>query len=464
MQTKLIFSDPKKDFLNLTLVFEGEKLPSNLPKTFKGKKLQTHFLSEKSTLVVGLGKKEECNLDYYRRAGSIVTKTAASYEIEGVNFFTEKLNEKICVALLEGALLGNYSFDKYKSEDNKNFELKHICFSSDSKKFSKKLNEIIIICENVCEVRNLVSDNSSIVNPDFLEKTARKISKKHRLKIKVIKGKELEKKGLNLISAVGQASKVSPRLIILEYTGTNSKEASVLFVGKGITFDSGGLDIKIHGGMKEMRMDMAGAATVLGIIKASAELKLKKNITVILTCAENLVGSNAQRPGDIVKAYSGQTVEVLNTDAEGRLVLADALAYGNKEYSPKVIVEYSTLTGAVLIALGENCAGLISTSKKYEDLMVEAGLNTYERVWPLPLFEEYLDEVKSDKADLKSINKGRNNGTIFAGAFLSKFVEKTPFVHIDIAGTAMLEEAKFYSPKEGSGFGVRLGLEFLDKI
>ncbi len=270
--------------------------------------------------------------------------------------------------------------------------------------------------------------------------------------------------GMNLLLGVGAGSIVRPRLIEIEYRGAKTSKEKILFVGKGVCFDSGGLNIKVGDSMKTMRMDMAGAATVLGIIKSAAELRMKKNIVVLMACVENLVDSNSYRPGDIIKSYSGLTVENLNTDAEGRLILADALSFGTKKHNPKVVVEFSTLTGSVVAALGSYCAGMMATNKEFSHKMFESGMATYERVWEFPLFEEYLDETKGERSDLKSLGKTRYNGTIFGGAFLSKFVNEKPFIHLDVAGTAMLEEPKDYSPKDGSGFGLRLAIDFLKRI
>jgi len=461
---EIVFSNKPKDFLDARLVFEGQKTSLKLPKSFTGKKFESIHLSESNVFVVSLGKKDEVKLDYYRRAAAHASKTASAYKIKGVHFSISNPSKENSIALLEGACLANYSFDKYKSKDDKKFLLTHYSFPEEAKAFSKDLEQALIVCKNVFLVRDIVSDGSDVVTPELFEKLSRRIAQKTKLRIKVLHERELKKQGLNLILGVGKAGVSKPRLITLEYNGDRQSKEKILLVGKGITFDSGGLNLKIRESIKDMRMDMAGAAAVLGIIKSAAELKMKKNIVAILACAENLIGSTAQRPGDILKSYSGKTIENMNTDAEGRLVLADALSFGVKKYNPKLVVEYSTLTGAIAAALGSYCAGMVSTSKKYEEKMFEAGLSTYERVWPMPLFEEYLDEVKGERSDLRSMNKTHDNGAIFGGAFLSKFVEKKPFIHLDVAGTAMLEEPKDYAPKGGSGFGVRLGIEFLKKL
>ncbi|MFH1390914.1 MAG: leucyl aminopeptidase [Candidatus Diapherotrites archaeon] len=463
---ELVYSDTAKDMMDVYFIYEDEKHIQGTPKSFKGKKLETIYLPEKNIFVVGLGKKEELKIDYFRRGAATAVKTASTYKISGIHFSINNLTKENCTALLEGAMLANYFFDKYKSKDDKFFKIEKFSFPKKANAYSKELNNAILVCKNVYLTRDLVSDSSDVITPDLLEKLSRRITlkSKAKLKMKVLHEKELKKQGLDLLYGVGKAGTSKPRLIMLEYNGNKGSKDKIMFVGKGITFDSGGLNIKICNHMLEMRTDMAGAATVLSIIKSAVELKMKKNIVVLMPCAENLVDSTSQRPGDIIKSYSGKTVENMNTDAEGRLVLADAIAYGVKKYNPKLVVEYSTLTGAIVAALGSHCAGMVSTSKEYQDKMFEAGLSTYERVWPMPLFEEYLEEVKGERADFRSLNKTRKNGAIFGGAFLSKFCEGKPFIHIDVAGTAMLEDPKDYMPKAGSGFGVRLAISFLENL
>ena len=463
---ELVYSDTAKGAMDVHFLYEGEKHVQGTPKSFAGKKLETIYLSEKNLFIVGLGKKEELKLDHFRKSAARAVKTASTYKILGIHFSINNPTKENCTALLEGAMLANYSFDKYKSKDDKFFKIEKFSFPQKAHAFSKELNNALLVCKNVYLTRDLVSDSSDVVTPDLFEKLARRITSKSKskLKMKVLHEKELKKQGLDLLYGVGKAGTSKPRLIMLEYNGNKSAKEKIMFVGKGITFDSGGLNIKTGNYMLEMRMDMAGAATVLSIIKSAAELRMKKNIVVLMPCAENLVDSTSQRPGDIIKSYSGKTVENMNTDAEGRLILADAIAYGVKKYNPKLVVEYSTLTGAIVAALGSHCAGMVSTSKEYSDKMFEAGLSTYERVWPMPLFEEYLEEVKGERSDFKSMGKTRNNGAIFGGAFLSKFTENKPFIHLDVAGTAMLDEPKDYMPKAGSGFGVRLAIRFLELL
>ncbi len=467
MVPEIVFSDEHKDAVSVQFVYEGDKKPfESMPESFTGKKLETFYLPEKKVCIVGLGKKEEFKQDYYRRAAAKSVKLASFYKIPAVHFTSRNLLEKDYIALSEGACLANYAFDKYRSEEAKMFRVKKVSFPAAEKKFSDSIGRAAIVCENVHMTRDMVSDNSDVVTPDFIEKAARKIAKKNGLRITVLKEKELKKLGMNLLLAVGKASTQSARLIILEYHGGKTSQEKFMLAGKGICFDTGGLDIKPRDSMLEMRMDMAGAATVLGIMKSAAELGIEKNLVGIIATTENLVDANSYRPKDIIRAYSGKTVENMDTDAEGRLVLADALNYGAKKFNPKLIVEFSTLTGSVVGTFGNHLAGMFGTenASDYKKKMFEAGMETFERVWELPMYEEYLDEVNGERSDFRSCGKSRYNGAIFGGAFLSKFTEDKPFIHLDVAGTAMIDEAKDYLPKDGTGFGVRLAVEFLKKI
>lgn len=463
----IIYSNEAKDALRVIFINENDKKPlESIPDSFTGKKLEGFYLPEKKTYVMGLGKKEEFKLDYYRRAAARALKMASAYKMPAIFIDAPGLDAKAYVALAEGALLANYSFDKYKSDDSKFFRVQKIVLPQDARKAETQIDEADLVCANNHIVRDLVSDNSDVVMPQYFEELAKKIADENKLKFTAFHMDELQKMGMNCLLAVGKASTQSPRLLALEYGGDPSSQDKFLLVGKGICFDTGGLDLKPRDSMLEMRIDMAGAATVLGIIKSAAELKMKKNIVAIMAVTENLIGENAYRPKDIIRSYSGKTIENLDTDAEGRLVLADALNYGVKTYSPRLVVEFSTLTGSVVGTFGSHTAGMFANSQtgNFKQKMFDAGMETYERVWELPLFEEYLDETTGDRSDFRSLGKSRYNGAIFGGAFLSKFVEDKPFIHLDVAGTAHIEEPKDYMPRDGTGFGVRLAIEFLKRV
>ena len=253
-----------------------------------------------------------------------------------------------------------------------------------------------------------------------------------------------------------------PKFILIQYSGGKKGEKPFAFVGKGITFDTGGISIKPSSKMDEMKFDMCGAATVLGIMQAVGRLKPKVNIVGAIAATENMPGGHATKPGDIVRAYNGKTIEILNTDAEGRLVLADALAYVSQKHDPRYMVNFATLTGAVIIALGHVASGVMGNDEKLIDAIRKAAEASGEKVWPLPLWDEYCDDIKSKIADVKNLGAPRQAGTIAGGAFLKEFVGETPWAHVDIAGTAWRDKDQPYMPAGPSGVGIRLSLELLN--
>ena len=269
--------------------------------------------------------------------------------------------------------------------------------------------------------------------------------------------------GMGGIVAVGKGSNNPPKLIILEYNGAPSDQKPYLLVGKAVTFDTGGISIKPGEKMDEMKFDKCGGCTVLAVMRAAASLKLAVNIVAIVPSVENMPSSTSYRPGDIIKMYNGKTVEVLNTDAEGRMILADALAYGIANYSPKAVVDLATLTGAAIVALGSNVAALVGTNKQLTDRLRKVSDKTGEKMWELPLYEEFHEQIKSTFADIRNIG-GKPGGAITAAAFLSNFVDSVPWTHIDIAGTAWTQDGTFeksYNPKGATGFGVRTLVKLL---
>jgi leucyl aminopeptidase len=320
-----------------------------------------------------------------------------------------------------------------------------------------------LICENVYFARDLTNTNADEVNPQYLVKVSLDLAKKlPRVKATILDKKKIQKEKMGLLLAVNQGSHLDPAVIVLEYKGSaNAKEHTVL-IGKGITYDTGGLNIK-SGGMETMKCDMAGAAVVLAIIRTAAMLELPVHLTAVIPTTENAVSATSYKPGDVYTSMTGKTVEIANTDAEGRLILADAIAYAKKYLKPSRIIDFATLTGGIEIALGSEATGMMSNDDALADLFIRAGSETFERVWRMPLFEEYKDNLKSDVADIKNVGT-RSASSCTAGIFLQQFVEKTPWVHFDIACTAYFNEAKRYQPKFGTGIGVRLMIEFLKQL
>jgi leucyl aminopeptidase len=281
--------------------------------------------------------------------------------------------------------------------------------------------------------------------------------------VRVIEKEEMEPYGLGGILAVGKGSSSSPKLIIIEYSGSTKNEKPIVIVGKAVTFDTGGISIKPSEKMDEMKYDKCGGCNVLGIMKAVSDLNLNTNVIGMIPAVENMPSGNSYRPGDIIKMYNRKTVEVLNTDAEGRIILADALAFAVKTFAPKAIIDMATLTGATIIALGTNVAALVGNNKELIMKIIDFSNQTGEKIWELPLYDEYKEQLKSSTADMKNIG-GRSAGAITAAAFLSNFVEDTPWIHLDIAGTAWNQEGtkeKTYNPKGATGFGIRTIVKYI---
>jgi leucyl aminopeptidase len=284
-----------------------------------------------------------------------------------------------------------------------------------------------------------------------------------KIKVRVIEKEEMESYGFGGILAVGRGSSSSPKLIVIEYSGSTKNDKPIAVVGKAVTFDTGGISIKPSEKMEEMKYDKCGGCNVIGIMKAISDLDFKTNVIGIIPAVENMPSGDSYRPGDIIRMYNGKTVEVLNTDAEGRIILGDALAFVVKTFAPQAIIDMATLTGAAIVALGSNVAALVGNSRDLVTKILQYSNQTGEKIWELPLFDDYKEQLKSSNADIKNIG-GRGGGAITAAAFLSYFVGDTPWVHLDIAGTAWNQDGtkeKYYNPKGATGFGIRTIVRFI---
>ncbi len=364
-------------------------------------------------------------------------------------------------AATEAALLGNYLYQEHKSEKQELIETVEIVGKNID---DKAVENARIIGEAVCYSRDLQNGNAATVTPEYLAQEALEIgSLCDSMSVEILTEKEIIEKGLGLLHAVGQGSATPPRLAIINYNGAPKSDKRVAVVGKGPTFDTGGYNLKPTGSMETMRMDMSGGAATLGVMRAIATIKPEINIVAAVPAAQSAIGKDAFLPGDVYKSYSGKTVEVLNTDAEGRLILADALSYSIEKYKPTEILDIATLTGAVLIALGDTMAGTFSNNKEMANKLYKAGEECGEPVWELPIKKEHREAMKSDTADLQNISKiKRNASSITAAAFLENFVEDIPWTHIDIAGTGWNGNGnRGVFPKGGTAFGVRLILSYL---
>jgi leucyl aminopeptidase len=421
-------------------------------------------------LLAGIGKKENLTKDTIRNISGKIAQKARELKLKEFSIIVPPsfvIDQISSVSqIIEGSKMALYKFDKFKAEKaEKSPDLTIVV--SKSKKISQTIKTSEIIADGAIFTKSIANLPPNECTPSTLADFAKIMSKKNKMKCNIISKLELKKKGFGGITAVGKGSKNEPKLIVLEHNRGKRNEKPIVLVGKAVTFDTGGISLKPGAAMDEMKFDKCGGCTVLGIMKAVSELKLPINIVGIVPSVENMPDAEAYRPGDIVKLFSGKTAEILNTDAEGRLILADALSYGEKHYSPKAIIDFATLTGACIVALGNNVAAIVSNDEKLALKIKDASKKTTEDVWELPLTQDFMDMIKSDVADMKNVGIGRAAGTITAAAFLKNAIEKTPWVHVDIAGVAWTQTAtkeKSYNPKGATGFGVRLILDYLQNL
>ena len=421
-------------------------------------------------LLAGIGKKENLTKDTIRNISGKIAQKARELKLKEFSIIAPPsfvIDQISSVSqIIEGSKMSLYKFDKFKAEKaEKSPDLTIVV--SKSKKISQMIKTSEIIADGAIFTKSIANLPPNECTPSTLADFAKIMSKKNKMKCNIISKIELKKKGFGGITAVGKGSKNEPKLIVLEHNRGKRNEKPIVLVGKAVTFDTGGISLKPGASMDEMKFDKCGGCTVLGIMKAVSELKLPINIVGIVPSVENMPDAEAYRPGDIVKLFSGKTAEILNTDAEGRLILADALSYGEKHYSPKAIIDFATLTGACIVALGNNVAAIVSNDEKLALKIKDASKKTTEDVWELPLTQDFMDMIKSDVADMKNVGIGRAAGTITAAAFLKNAIEKTPWVHVDIAGVAWTQTAtkeKSYNPKGATGFGVRLILNYLQNL
>jgi len=405
--------------------------------------------------------------DYYftEIGGKFFTYLKNFKNISSVDIYADSLNEhkdnlvKLFSEFIFGFNLKSYAFDKYKilskNKIDKKINFKIITLYKN--KIESAYRYYNAIKEGVFFARDLVSEPPNILSPEVYVQKIKKLAKLG-LNIKAYNEKELKKLGLNALLGVGQGSSNETYLVTIEWNGNKqSKQKPLAFVGKGVCFDTGGISLKPAKFMEEMKYDMAGSAVVVGLLKTLALRKANINAVGVVGLVENMPGSNAQRPGDIVKSYSGKTIEILNTDAEGRLVLADALSFTEKKYKPKFIIDLATLTGAIIISLGEEYAGLFSNNDELSKNIFKSSESVNEKVWRLPLHKNYDKLMNSNIADVQNINYVGGAGAITAAQFLQRFIlNNTPWAHLDIAGMAFQKKAANLNPGGATGFGVRL--------
>ncbi|MEZ6197187.1 MAG: leucyl aminopeptidase [Planctomycetota bacterium] len=423
--------------------------------------------SVRRMLLVGLGPKEGFHNDALRRAGANAWNTLSSRSARvAVSLDDLTLGKEAGAdvqALVEGFELASYRFDRFKKEPAKpKLERLVLCDSTGREATAARqgIDAARAIAEGVALARELGNLPGNVGRPRVLAAEARKMARKVGLGAKVLGEKEMEKQGMGSLLSVSLGSVEEAKLIVLEHNKGKKDLPTICLVGKGLTFDSGGISIKPSGDMDKMRYDKCGGCVVIGTMRAVAALDLPLHVVGIVPASENMPGGDANKPGDVVTASNGKTIQILNTDAEGRLILADALVYAQR-YEPDVIVDLATLTGACMVALGQHCCGLMTKDDSLAKELVRAGNATRERPWRLPLWDEYIDEMKGDATDLKNLG-GRYGGAITAGGFLSHFVGDRRWAHLDIAGVSWDDSARPYNRGKGAtGFGVRLLVAWL---
>ncbi len=421
-----------------------------------------------TTLVLGWDKTPESEfnrINQYRKLGAVLRAVAARRDAKNIAIISDSLDWSIDAhqdALLEGAILSGYSYGRYKSGFKKpKNSLNRISIVTKKFKKSPTLSSVENLCRATFLARDLVNTPAMDCPPAELVKTARQIAKKQRLGIDIYNKAALKRMGAGGILGVSMASAFDPYLIRMKFKSKAKKPKKIAIIGKGVTFDSGGLSIKPGTGMETMKCDMSGAAAVLGTMSVIKELAPKAQVTAYIPTVENMVAANALRPGDIIKHMNGKTVEVLNTDAEGRLILADAITLAVRDGND-LIIDLATLTGACVVALGNDYAGLFSTDENLSKEIIKAGELSGERYWPMPLAQEYVAQLKSPVADLKNIGSRSGGGAITAALFLQQFIGETKkWAHLDIAGPAFRDGDNDISKAGGVGFGVRTLLRYL---
>lgn len=431
------------------------------------------YNSENRVIFLGLGEKEKLTSGRARNSFAHALKKAKSLKINNVSVLLHDELAPYSQALAEGIFLSNFQLSKHKTgknlKESLKSDIKAISFICKNKKlFSESIKKALLISNAVNKVKELVNAPANLLSPMEFALKAKELAKNNKYDIEILEKSDLKKLGLNAILAVNSGADTreqEARMIILKYLPIKNSQPIVI-VGKGIIFDTGGYNLKTGKSIYDMQSDKAGACAVFGIFELLSSLKIQQNVIGIMPVMENLVGPKSFKPGDIVKSYSGKTIEVVDTDAEGRLILADAISYAIKNFKPKYLIDIATLTGACVVALGDRYAGLMGNDKNLKKLIRKSANNTDELVWPLPLHPDFEKKIKSKIADIQNVDEGTGYmaGASKGGAFLKNFIEKTHWLHLDIAGVAYTKDPKPYEQEKGTGFGVRLLVDFLENL
>jgi len=451
----------------VTFFIKGSALPAGVPASeFDGAPFSTVLLRDKNQriLLVGLGEKEKIEADTLRRASGAAIKHLLKIGSKEIALDLTDFADHVAPAV-EGAILASYKFAGFGKDPAKITrgvlgKLQVLVREHELINARVQARDAEMVATVTNTIRDIGNLPGNMLTPAILAEKAEELVQGRELAVKVWNERHLKRDGFGGILAVGSGSTNPPRLIVLEYHGGGKKDVPIALVGKAITFDTGGISLKPGAQMDEMKWDKMGGLAVLGILLAAADLKLPINLIGLIPSAENMPGPDAYRPGDIITTRDGKTIEVLNTDAEGRIILADAIAHARLIYKPSAIIEYSTLTGAVVMALGYRRAGLFTANEKLKQAFIEAGKVTGELVWALPVDEEYKEGTQSEIATVKNIG-GREGSACISASFIKTWAEETPFVHLDIAGTAWTTKPPVHLEGGATGYGVRLTLQAL---
>lgn len=468
-QEKLFSAKLEKSFSVLTGITQFVKEhPDFQAKNGEYILFNTNDKKHPRVLLVGLGKEADLTAECFRKAGGLAFKRCSGLKIQTASCaFLDAKAEQLLTPFVEGFLLASYNFDSFRSkkkEINKQLTLLNLVLDRSATKTDlSQLEETKNIVQAIFRARDLVNTPANALNPDTFVTEAKKMLKgSRRLKMKVVDLKQLKKLGAGAILGVGQGSKHPPRFIVIEYKSKSKKAATLALVGKGITFDTGGIHLKPTGAIETMKLDMAGAASVLATMSILTKHDVPVNLVAILAIAENAIGENAMRPGDVLTSYSGKTIEITNTDAEGRLVLADAVAYVQDKYKVDGIIDLATLTGACLVALGHHIAAVLTNSDALLKKIQTASTISGEKVWQLPLDHDLQKAVKGSFTDLVNFTKSVQAGSIMGGCFIHAFIKNDlPWAHLDIAGTGWTDQPGPYTTRGGTGTMIRMLWELL---
>ncbi len=460
----IFFSDNKSQIKNINNLLNNSQtnlLNKNLKNNVKKKEIFSFDISHNQKIIIYSMKTDNVS---FEKKGAKLYEFLKKENLAKIHIFGDTIGNsngiKSLHELVHGMKLKSYTFDKYLTK--KNSEVINVNIISKKKVDLKLIKNLSAIESGVNFTKDLVSEPGNVLHPDEYAKRLTQL-KKIGLKIKVYNTTKLKKMKCNALLGVGQGSSRGSYIVTMEWNGNKKQKKPLAFVGKGVCFDTGGISLKPARFMEDMTYDMAGSAVVVGLLKSLALRKAKVKAVGVVGLVENMVSGNAQRPGDIVKSFSGKTIEVLNTDAEGRLVLADAITFTEKKFKPNFIIDLATLTGAIVVALGSEYAGLFSNDDKLSKQLFDAGLNVDEKVWRLPLHENYDKLMNSKNADMQNINYVGGAGSTTAAQFLQRFIiNKTPWAHLDIAGMAFSKYAGSLNSSGATGYGVRLLDKFVE--